>query len=407
MAKTLIIASSYPRHDGDYAVPWMREAIRHLVSAGNEIQVLAPSFRGLKDHTIDGVRVRRFRYAPRNLEVLTHEEGAPNKINRPWMQALAVPYLVAGVRAARRIAKQESFDVVHCHWPFPHAPMAQAAANACGAAVVANCHGAELAIGRRKWWVARALQRALTSADALAANSSHTAETMQKLSGRTATVLPYGSTATATGERPSTANNPPVILLTGRLIQRKGVEYLVEAVPHILAHKQVRVVITGDGDRTPHIRQKIERLGLSAVIEMAGFVTQERLAELYRTSDVYVLPAVYDDRGDTEGLGVTTIEAFANLVPVVASAVGGILDVVEDRVTGLLVPEKDPPALAEAILEMLDDPELAQRLALAARDRAKQRFDWGRITQETVAVWEEAIRNRNSGRAREPASCRA
>lgn len=400
-----MIASSYPRHSGDYAVPWMREAVRQLVTAGHEVHVLAPSFRGLQDHVIDDVPVHRFRYAPRKLEILTHEEGAPNKIDRPWMQCLALPYLVAGVRAARRLARRESFDVIHCHWPFPHAPMAYAAARECGAAVVANCHGAELAIGRRKPWVARALKRWLTKADALVANSSHTAATMRELSGREATVLPYGSTATSSGQRPKDRNDPPVLLLTGRLIQRKGVEFLIEAVPHILARHPARVIITGDGDRAPMIRQKIADLGLGDHVEMAGFVSQERLAELYRTSDIYVLPAVHDDRGDTEGLGVTTIEAFVNLVPVVATAVGGILDVVEDRVTGLLVPEKNPRGLADAIVELLEDPHQAQELALAARERASEQFDWDRITEETVAVWEEARRNRPQTRRRVAASC--
>jgi glycosyltransferase involved in cell wall biosynthesis len=183
----------------------------------------------------------------------------------------------------------------------------------------------------------------------------------------------------------------PTLLFTGRLIQRKGVEFLVESLPHILAKRKVRLVITGDGDRRDGIAALVRRLGLEDVVDLLGFVSQERLRELYASSDVYVLPAVYDDGGDTEGLGVPLIEAALHGLPIVATGIGGIIDVVRDRETGLWAPERDPLGIANAVLEVLEDPDLASSLGEAAREYAQERFAWSRITDDLMEVYREVL----------------
>ena len=94
-----------------------------------------------------------------------------------------------------------------------------------------------------------------------------------------------------------------------------------------------------------------------------------------------------DSKGDTEGLGVVLLEAAMYRRPLVASRVGGILDVVEDGVTGLLVPEKDPRALADAIVKVLTDPDLARRLGQAGHDFVRRTFDWDAITGQMIEVY--------------------
>ena len=103
-------------------------------------------------------------------------------------------------------------------------------------------------------------------------------------------------------------------------------------------------------------------LGLGEIVRFAGFVSNEALSSLFQSCSIYVHPAIYDSKGDTEGLGVVLVEALSNRKPVVASEVGGIVDVIKDGQTGLLVPEKNPEAIAEAVLRLLNEPEFAQRL---------------------------------------------
>ena len=92
----LVISSAYPRHEDDYAVPWMREAHRRVMARGHKVTVLAPSYKGLRTHEIDGAEVKRFRYAPASLETLTHEQGAPLKVRKAVKQLLAIPYIACG-----------------------------------------------------------------------------------------------------------------------------------------------------------------------------------------------------------------------------------------------------------------------------------------------------------------------
>ena len=387
--RVLVITSTYPRHEQDYAVPWMREIHRQMTERGHQITVLAPSYKGLKSHVLDGVEVRRFRYAPASIERLTHEEGASYKIRKAYMQLLAIPYILLGCLAAAWLASTRKFDVIHVHWPFPHGMMGQVARFFSGAPLVVMSHGAEFSLARRKKWVRPFLRQSLRSADLLISNSSDTARMVTECSDRTCHVLPYGTTVRAANVEPP-RNAVPRVLFTGRLIERKGLEYLLLAVPRILAVQQAQFIISGDGDQ----RQKLERLhrelDLGDSVKFLGFVSNEQLGREYAQCDIWVNPAIIDSWGDAEGLGVGAIEAYSYYKPVVAGNVGGIPDAVIDGVTGRLVPEKDPRALADAICELLADLAKRERMGRAGFDFVQQAFSWERIVTDLELLYLQA-----------------
>lgn len=399
--KICVVGSTYPRHHGDREVPWLRKSVNLIAERGHDVTIAVPSFKGLAHHSIDGVRVMRFRYAPKRFETLTHDQGAPNKLRNPLYILLAPSYVAMGILRVALWAARERFDVIHVHWPFPHGLFAVIPA-LLGAKVVATCHGAELALGRRNPWIRGILGWVLRKADVLGCNSSHTAAEIKAVCGRTATVVPYGATIRV--KPPRVAMPAPgesaTILFAGRLIQRKGLPFLIRALPEVLRHRRVKLIIVGDGDRRGELEYLTRELGLENAIQFRGSVSSEELGELYRTCDLCVHPAIFDDNGDTEGLGVVLVEALLNARPVVACAVGGIVDVIEHGKTGLLVPEKDERALAAAILEVLGDPALARRLGQAGRTFAGRHFDWARITDETEALYHRAM----NARATVPAS---
>jgi glycosyltransferase involved in cell wall biosynthesis len=383
-----VITSTYPRSDEDYEVPWLRESVNRIAARGHELTVIAPSYSGLKSHMIDGIEVRRFRYAPTRLEKLTHGEGAPNKLKKnPFLKVLTLTYLLSGIWSVWRICREKRIDVLHVHWPFPHGLMALLPAWLGRVQIVSSCHGAEIALAARNRLSTALLASCLRCSTAVTANSSHTANLIRKISGRDAQVIPYGATVRIDQQPCSRSNEVPLLLFSGRLIPRKGVNYLLKAIPLILAERQARLVITGDGYCRAEWEALSRGLGVADRVEFAGFVSNERLSELFRSCAIYVHPAIYDDRGDTEGLGVVLIEALRNSRPVVASEVGGIVDVIKDEETGLLVPEKDPAAIANAVLRLLDDSVLARRLGEQGNVYAAQFFDWDRITDQLEAVY--------------------
>jgi glycosyltransferase involved in cell wall biosynthesis len=382
-----LIGSTYPRSQEDYEVPWLRESVNQIARRGHQTTVIAPSYAGLTDHLIDGIEVRRFRYAPARWETLTHGEGAPNKLKKnPALKLLTLSYVLSGIWAAWRLCREKKIDLLHIHWPFPHGLMALLP-SLYGVKVVSSCHGAELALATRSKVCTRILAACLRRSDAVTANSRHTVGLINEVSGVAAEVIPYGATVQIEPDAPAPPEQIPLLLFSGRLIERKGVNYLLQAMPLILARKKVRLVITGDG----HCRDQWEVLSrlfrVDGQVEFAGFVSNERLSELFRSCSAYVHPAIYDEGGDTEGLGVVLIEALRNRKPVVASRVGGIVDVIKHESTGLLVPEKDPAAIATAVLRLLDNPELAKRLGEAGYAYATRYFNWEAITDSLECLY--------------------
>jgi glycosyltransferase involved in cell wall biosynthesis len=391
LLRIAVLGSTYPRSDEDYEVPWLRESVNRMAARGHRVTVIAPSYCGLKSHLIDGIFVHRFRYAPARWEKLTHGEGAPNKLKkRPILKLLTLTYLLSGAWSAWKICREKGIDVLHVHWPFPHGLMALLPAWFNGVKVVSSCHSAEIALAAGSKLSIRLLSGCLRESAAVTANSRHTADLIRKISGVEAQVIPYGATVQTEPEASVQADRPdmPLLLFSGRLIQRKGIQFLLRAMPLILAERRVRLIITGDGHCRAEWETLTRELGLADQVEFAGFVSKERLSELFRSCTIYVHPAIYDDRGDTEGLGVVLVEALRNRKPVVASRVGGIVDVIKDELTGLLVPEKDPGAIAKAILRLLDDPALARRLGDEGFAFATRYFDWETITDELEFVYE-------------------
>ena len=392
--KVLVIGSVYPRFNEDAEVPWLRTSIAHLKKAGLQVQVLAPAYKGLKSHEIDGVKVNRFRYAPASLEMLTHEEGAPSKMaSKPWLQLLAIPYIISGFFKCIAICRKWRPDIIHAHWPFPHAYIALGAAKLFRIPLVLNFHGAELLLIRKKKWVRPLLKFAIGQAQAVFANSSFTAGRIMAIRDVKVEWSPYGTTLETRAETtPHTPNGKFKILFVGRHIERKGISYLIDAAKY-LPKDQFEIRIVGVGDLTEELKKQAANMPPeSAEIIFTGKLSPEALADEYRSANVFTLPAIVDSKGDTEGLGVVLIEAMELGLPVVASNVGGIPDVVVDGVSGILVPEKNPEALASAFKKLASDAGLVRDLLAGAQKHIAACFSWDKIIERQVQAYNRCIK---------------
>ncbi len=173
-----------------------------------------------------------------------------------------------------------------------------------------------------------------------------------------------------------TGQSPPdraTVLTVARLVEKKGIQDLIEACRLLtIGGMAVRLEVMGDGPLRPSLEAAAHAGGVDAVFH--GSQPQERVLEVYAVASVFALPCVVASSGDRDGLPTSVLEAMALGVPVVTTGVNGLADAVVHESTGLVVPEHDPPALADAIGRLLSDPALAARLALAARRRVETRF---------------------------------
>ncbi len=335
--RVCVLSTSYPRGPDDVAGLFVADGVAGLRAAGVDVEVVSPaSFRHFGIAYGAGI--------------------AGNLRARPWKALLLPLFLLAYTRAARRGVR--GADLVHAHW-LPSGLVGLLT----GKPTVVQLWGTDVELARRMRPLARAvLRRARLTIVA----SSALADAARELGAHKVRVIPSG--VEVPDELPD-PEEPPHVLYIGRLSAEKGVLELVEAA------RGLPLVVVGDGplrDRVPGA---------------LGFVPHAELGSFYARAAVVAVPSL------REGYGMACAEAMAHGRPVVASAVGGLLDLVEDGVTGLLVPPGDVPALRAALERLLADPELRLRLGATARDRARERLSLSAAAAATIAAYVEAWRS--------------
>lgn len=374
--------------------------MKRLAARGIEVEVLASAYRGGGNKAYLGIPVHRFRYFPARWEDLTHDETVPDRIGRGLRYRLAaICYVLAGMFAAWRLCRQKGYDIIHVHWPMPHALFGWAARRASGSRLVTTFYGVELRwtrsrLGPLQWILKRAARRS----DRVIAISRHTAAEVKRLADVEAEVIPYPpaieipvSAASPALADSAAAPAPFTILFVGRLVERKGVAVLIDAIARLVPEHNLRLVVVGEGPERPRLEARVRELGLSGVIQFRGRISPGDLGTAYREARLCVLPAVVDHRGDTEGLGVVLLEAMSHGVPVIGSDVGGITDIIEHEKTGLLVPPSDAGDLAQAIARVIEEPDLVRRLGEAGQREVAERFGWEAITQRWESVYRAVL----------------
>jgi glycosyltransferase involved in cell wall biosynthesis len=333
--KVTVLTTSYPRNETDVAGTFLRDAVEDLRARGVDIEVVSPaSFSHFG---------------------IAYGAGVVGNLRRSSAKALLLPaFLASYTRAARRAAA--GADLVHAHWLPSGLP-----ARATGKPFLLTMHGTDAELVRRAPVLFRPVVRA---ARMVLCVSEALTETARRLGAREVRVVPVGVTVPDETVEP---DDPPHILFVGRLSEEKGVLELMEAA------RDLPLVVVGDGP----LRERVPGA--------CGFVSPTELPGYLDRAAVVVCPS------RREGYGVAARQAMAHGRPVVATAVGGLVEAVVDGETGLLVPGGDVPALRAALERLLGDEELRRRLGAAARERARERFSREVAVTATLAAYEAAL----------------
>jgi glycosyltransferase involved in cell wall biosynthesis len=374
--KLLVLTSTYPRWDGDTTPRFVADLCRGLAEEF-DVTVLAPASHGAESvERQAGVTVRRYRYAwPSRMQKLADGAILPNLRRNPWLFSQVPPLVLAQAWASWRLMQRERFDAIHAHWAVPQGVVAALLKRRFGTPVVTTTHGGDIYALRSG--AARAIKRwALRSSDRVTAVSSSLKREVEALgidAGRI-DVLPMGvdaSTFTPAARSESLRRelNPsggPVLLFVGRLAEKKGARYAIEAMPAILReHPDARLVLVGDGPERQSLSQLASALGIEASVTLMGAVANGELPEYYRVADLLVGPSIVADDGDREGVPVVFAEAMASGCPVVTTDAGGITDAVIRGETGVMVAQRNSDDLAATITSLLTDN--GRRFAMARR----------------------------------------
>ena len=182
------------------------------------------------------------------------------------------------------------------------------------------------------------------------------------------------------------ATNAPLVGVVGRLVEDKGQDDFLQAAAIILKRRpEARFVLVGNGPREAALKDLAARLGIASPVRFLGF--REDVPEITAALNVSVLPSI-----DCDASSAVLKEALACGVPAVATAIGGAAEILQDGVTGLVVPPHEPERLAGAILSLLDDPERARAMGKAGSLDVAERFTPERLADETLKAYQEALR---------------
>ena len=294
------------------------------------------------------------------------------------------------VPALRSAIREIEPDIVHTNLDFSNT-FAAGAALAEGVPVVIR-HDQSGCLSRgRSYFIKRALAERLVGAGAHTIAISENVKAFNKAIGvdpATVTVIHNGVDpdrfAPAPGAIVAGLPDGPKIGFVGRIIRRKGLQYLVEAAPRILARvPEARFIVIGDGPRRRKIERQVNAAGLASSFVFLGY--QQDTTAFYAAFDVIVVPSTF------EPFGLVTIEAMATGRPVVASAVDGIAEIIEDNISGLLTPPGDSRQLADKILRLLLDPQLAADIGDRARVRVTDFFSTQAACRQIVELYERLL----------------
>ena len=278
-------------------------------------------------------------------------------------------------------------DVAHIHSPYPLGEVANWLLGLARATVIT--HHSDVV--RQRGWLrlyGPFLRHVLRAADRIIATSPRYVETSPWLRPveEKCVVVPLG--VDPVRFTPSTGRriNQPTLLLVGRLRYYKGLDTLLQALPTLPG---VRVIVVGDGPMREGWERLADTLRLRDRVTFTGQVPDDDLPGYYQNADIFVLPA----NARAEAFGAVLLEAMASGLPCVTTEVGsGTSWVVQDGITGLVVPPRDPWALAEAIRSLLDDPRRREAMGQAARARVEVEFTVERMIARVQAAYGEALK---------------
>ncbi len=402
--KVLVFASSaFPRWKNDPSPAFVYDLSRRLKQKGADVSVLVPHHPGSKRfEVVDGMRIHRFRYFfPSSLERLCYGAGILPNMKKSFLAKLQLHFLVkAELFALWSVARKEKPDLIHAHWILPQGFTAAIVSKILGIPVVVTAHAGD--VFPLNNFLFRSVSRvALNSAAAITVNSAFTKSAVAKITKKPISIIPMGvdlklfssaSSAAAAAVRKKYSVKGKMLLFVGRLAEKKGVTYLISAMAAVAKQNPgIKLVVVGDGPEKQALEQQVQKLSLSASVAFAGSVSNSDLPAYYKAADIFVLPSIVTKSGDTEGLGVVLLEAVAAGVPVIASNVGGIPDIVVDKKTGILVEQKNPGQLVSAITLLLKNSSLRKKLSGEALKHIRMNFDWDRVASYFKAVYEDEV----------------
>jgi glycosyltransferase involved in cell wall biosynthesis len=369
----LVLASTFPGTPNDGTPAFVLDLAREEAKRF-DVTVLTPMVAGAaRTEIIDGVRVIRYRYFFKRFEDLATGAILDNLKAKPIRALQILPLVVSLTWSVFRLNQRLKPAAIHAHWVIPQGLAARIAAPR--TPLLVTTHGGDI-YALNNSLLLEVKREVFKSAKRITTVNSEMKRSLVErgLPAEKISVLPMGVDTKTVGDLAAkTKVIPGKLLVVGRLVEKKGIAFLLDALrePELASRLgSIKLTIVGDGPLRGWLASEAKGLP----VEFVGQQGRDQVLRHIAEAELMVIPSVTADSGDQEGLPVTLLEGGAGAVCVIASNLPGIDEVIVDGESGLLVPQRDVPALAGALARALEDGELRRRLA-AGIAKSVKRFD--------------------------------
>ncbi len=385
-----MITHNYTRFEGDNVAPFIRYIVQNLRALGNTVVVLAAY-----DEEFDKAFLRKenayiFKYAfPLKFHIKYGSALIGDKRLNIRGLIFGPFYILNGFLWLLRLHLRYRFDIINAHWVIPNGIIGLLVAKIFKIPLVISLHGSGIYLSKKNA-LFRALGRfVFNSADGVTACSPVLRDGALELSARPerSKVVPYGVDLDAFA--PGNTNvdelkkelgiNPKdlVVLALGRMVEKKGFEFLMRAIPTVVKKKNnCKFIFAGDGPVLGEIKELSKELEVEQYVIFPGDVPWKNIPIYHVLCDIFVAPSIIDSQGNVDGLPNVLLESMASGKPMVASRIAGIPLVIENGKNGFLVEEKNAQEIAKAILNLLSSRDLRLKMGRESRMKVETELNW-------------------------------
>lgn len=370
--KICVFTQTFPRYQGDPVAPFMRDFCQGLVKAGNKVIVLAPydsKFSLRKKKEDFKIKLYKYVFADR-LHLLGYSRTLiGDQRFKLFVYPLAPLMFLFSFLALLRLIYQEKIEIISAHWILPNGFIAALVSKITGIPLVISIPGSDIYLAKKNFIFRSMALLAVRQSKAVVSNSRRYLEEFSKsgINLENSLEIPYGvdvkkyqypaSQKIKMRRKLGFLKNDLIILAVGRLVEKKGYEYLIKAMPIILRKKkQVRLVLIGNGAEKSKLIKIAKDLKISNKVFFLGKVNYDQLSKFYSLADLFIAPSIKDSQGNLESHIVALFEAMASGLPIVATELAVSEKYVIDGVNGYRVKQRNKKALALGVLSILDSP---------------------------------------------------
>lgn len=391
------LTSSYPRFENDSASIFLRYLAESIDNNIYELHILLPDDQYV-DHSLSTptIFLHYYKYfIPRCLQKLAFGSGIlPNLKANPLLFIQVPFFLISQLVCCYRLVKKLSPALIHAHWAFPQGTIASMIGKLSNTPVIITAHGGD-AFALQGSFLARIKHWSLKNCTAWTSNTSATANAFWGDIAQP-NIIPMGidyqkfSSGNAYILRSKLEKGCLVLLFVGRLVEKKGVKDLLTAYSLLTndQRNQTQLWIIGDGAERKSLERLSQSLQLANKVTFWGKLPNEQLPDYYAAADIFIAPSITDSAGDTEGQGITLVEAMTSGTAIISTDTGGICEVVKHDHTGILVPPQSPVKLKTAIVRLVEDQELREVLAKKGKG-STQNYAWSQVGHSFQILYDQ------------------